>query len=66
MAKVYIDGQELEIGDDQRLNGIQAAKRLGVEIPHYCWHPGLVGRGQLPHVPGRNGHGAIRRRAKSR
>jgi NADH-quinone oxidoreductase subunit G len=41
MAKVFIDGQELEIGDNERLNGIQAAKRVGVEVPHYCWHPGL-------------------------
>ncbi|MCA9151311.1 MAG: (2Fe-2S)-binding protein, partial [Planctomycetales bacterium] len=41
MAKVYVDGQELELGADERLNGIEAAKRLGVEIPHYCWHPGL-------------------------
>ena len=21
---------------------IQAAERLGIEIPHYCWHPGLT------------------------
>jgi NADH-quinone oxidoreductase subunit G len=41
MAIVIIDGQEIEIGDDERLNGIQAARRAGVEIPHYCWHPGL-------------------------
>lgn len=41
MAIVIIDGREIEIGDDERLNGIQAAKRAGIEIPHYCWHPGL-------------------------
>ncbi|MCP4189397.1 MAG: 2Fe-2S iron-sulfur cluster binding domain-containing protein [Planctomycetaceae bacterium] len=41
MAKVYINGEELEIGSDERLNGIQAAERVGVEVPHYCWHPGL-------------------------
>jgi NADH-quinone oxidoreductase subunit G len=41
MATVTIDGQELEIGESERLNGIQAAARVGVEIPHYCWHPGL-------------------------
>jgi NADH-quinone oxidoreductase subunit G len=41
MAKVYIDDAELEIDDRQRLNGIQAAKRVGIDIPHYCWHPGL-------------------------
>jgi len=41
MAQVLVDGQEIEIGDDERLNGIQVARRAGVEIPHYCWHAGL-------------------------
>jgi NADH-quinone oxidoreductase subunit G len=41
MAKVYIDGRELEIESKERLNGIQAAQRLGIDIPRYCWHPGL-------------------------
>lgn len=41
MATVTINGQEIEIGDDQRLNGIQAAARVGESVPHYCWHPGL-------------------------
>ena len=41
MPIVIIDGQEIEIRDGERLNGIQAAARAGVEIPHYCWHPGL-------------------------
>jgi NADH-quinone oxidoreductase subunit G len=41
VAKVIIDDQEIEIGDSERLNGIEAARRIGVEIPHYCWHPGL-------------------------
>ncbi|REJ68282.1 MAG: ferredoxin [Planctomycetota bacterium] len=41
MATVIINGQELELDDDERLNGIQAAARLGYDIPHYCWHPGL-------------------------
>ncbi|MCA9226700.1 MAG: (2Fe-2S)-binding protein, partial [Planctomycetales bacterium] len=42
MATVIVDGIELTIGDDERLNGIQAAKRAGIEVPHYCWHPGLT------------------------
>lgn len=42
MATVTVDGQEIEIGDDERLNGIQVAARIGIEIPHYCWHPGLT------------------------
>jgi NADH-quinone oxidoreductase subunit G len=41
MAVVIIDGREIEIGDQERLNGIQAAKRAGIDIPYYCWHPGL-------------------------
>jgi NADH-quinone oxidoreductase subunit G len=41
MAKVIVDGQEVEIEDGERLNGIQVARRVGAEIPHYCWHPGL-------------------------
>ena len=41
MAKVIINDQEIEIGDAERLNGIQAAARAGVDIPHYCWHPGM-------------------------
>ena len=41
MAVVIVDGQEVEIGADERLNCIEAARRAGKEIPHYCWHPGL-------------------------
>ena len=41
MAIVIVDGQEIEIGDDERLNGIEIARRAGVDVPHYCWHPGL-------------------------
>ena len=41
MPIAYIDGQPLEFRSDERLNGIEAARRLGIEIPHYCWHPGL-------------------------
>lgn len=41
MAVIIVDGREVEIGDDEKLNCIQAADRAGVEIPFYCWHPGL-------------------------
>jgi len=41
MAKIIIDNRELEIDDSARLNVIEAAGRLGIEIPHYCWHPAL-------------------------
>lgn len=39
MPKITIDGTELEVEDG--LNVIQAAARLGVEIPHFCYHPSL-------------------------
>jgi len=41
MPTVFVDGKEIEIGADQRLNCIEAARLAGAEIPHYCWHPGL-------------------------
>lgn len=41
MAVIIVDGREVQIGDDEKLNCIQAADRAGVEIPFYCWHPGL-------------------------
>ena len=41
MGTVIVDGREIEIQDGERLNGIEAAQRVGVEVPHYCWHPGL-------------------------
>jgi NADH-quinone oxidoreductase subunit G len=40
MPTVEIDGQRLEVEDGVTV--IQAADRLGIEIPHYCWHPGLT------------------------
>jgi NADH-quinone oxidoreductase subunit G len=42
MAIVTVNGRDVEIGDQERLNLIQAAQRVGVEIPHYCWHPALT------------------------
>ena len=42
MGIVIVDGQEIEIADDERLNAIQVARRAGVDVPHYCWHPGLT------------------------
>jgi NADH-quinone oxidoreductase subunit G len=41
MGVVVVNSCEIQIGDQERLNGIQVAQRAGVEIPHYCWHPGL-------------------------
>ncbi|MEE9252193.1 MAG: molybdopterin-dependent oxidoreductase [Thermodesulfobacteriota bacterium] len=39
MAKLTIDGREIEVEDG--LNIIQAAARLDIEIPHFCYHPAL-------------------------
>ncbi len=41
MGIVLVDGKEVEVGDNERLNGIQVARRAGIDIPYYCWHPGL-------------------------
>ncbi len=42
MATIIIDGREIELPSGARLNCIQAAKLAGIEIPYYCWHPGLT------------------------
>jgi NADH-quinone oxidoreductase subunit G len=39
MPTVDIDGTKVEVADG--LTVIQAAEHAGIEIPHYCWHPGL-------------------------
>lgn len=39
MPTIEIDGRPIQVEDG--LTVIQAADRLGVEIPHYCYHPGL-------------------------
>jgi len=39
MPKLTIDGKEIEVEDG--LNIIQAASRIGVDIPHFCYHPAL-------------------------
>jgi NADH-quinone oxidoreductase subunit G len=44
MPKLTIDGKEIEV--EAGTNLIEAAQRLGVEVPHYCYHPGLTIAGQ--------------------
>src|ERR1051325_7479387 len=41
MPTVIVNGIEVPLGVKERLNGIQAAERAGIEIPSYCWHPVL-------------------------
>jgi NADH-quinone oxidoreductase subunit G len=44
MPKLTIDGKEIDVPAGTNL--IEAARRLGIEIPHYCYHPGLTIAGQ--------------------
>lgn len=39
MPKLTIDGREVEVPEGTKV--IEAAKEAGVEIPHFCYHPGL-------------------------
>lgn len=39
MPKITIDGREFEV--PQGITILQAALSHGIEIPHYCYHPGL-------------------------
>lgn len=39
MPTLEIDGKTITVEDG--LNVVQAAERLGIEIPHYCYHPAL-------------------------
>ncbi len=41
MPTIIIDNREIEMPRGRRINGIEAAKLAGIDIPHYCWHPGL-------------------------
>jgi NADH-quinone oxidoreductase subunit G len=41
MATVYVNGKAVDIGNE-KLNLIQAAKKAGVFVPHYCWHEALT------------------------
>jgi NADH-quinone oxidoreductase subunit G len=39
MPTIEIDGKKVTVPDG--FNVIQAAEQLGIEVPHYCYHPGL-------------------------
>ncbi len=41
MATILINNVEYPIPEGEKLNAIQMAQRVGVEIPYYCWHPAL-------------------------
>src|SRR5688572_24260599 len=44
MPKLTINGKDVEV--PQGTNLIEAARLVGAEIPHYCYHPGLSIAGQ--------------------
>ena len=44
MPKLTINGRQVEV--PQGTNLIEAARRAGVEVPHYCYHPALSIAGQ--------------------
>src|SRR5229473_4068 len=44
MPKLTVDGKEIEVAPGTNL--IEAARRLGIDVPHYCYHPGLSIAGQ--------------------
>ncbi|HSE93690.1 MAG TPA: 2Fe-2S iron-sulfur cluster-binding protein, partial [Methylomirabilota bacterium] len=44
MPRLTIDGREVEVSPGTNL--IEAARQAGVEVPHYCYHPGLSIAGQ--------------------
>ncbi|HYQ61444.1 MAG TPA: 2Fe-2S iron-sulfur cluster-binding protein, partial [Desulfatiglandales bacterium] len=39
MPKLSIDGMEIEVPKGTKV--IEAAERLGIMIPRFCYHPGL-------------------------
>jgi len=39
MPKIKVNGQEIEVPEKSTV--IQAFKQAGIDICHYCWHPGL-------------------------
>ena len=44
MPKLTVNGKEITVPDGTNL--IEAAREAGVEVPHYCYHPGLSIAGQ--------------------
>src|SRR2546427_726129 len=44
MPKLTVNGKEVEVPAGTNL--IEAARSAGVEVPHYCYHPGLSIAGQ--------------------
>src|ERR1700757_1205259 len=41
MATIIINGREYPLPEGEKLNAIQMAMRVGIDVPYYCWHPAL-------------------------
>ena len=39
MPQITLDNKEIEFKTGQTI--IQIEREAGIEIPHFCWHPGL-------------------------
>jgi NADH-quinone oxidoreductase subunit G len=39
MARLFIDGREYAVDEDQNL--LAACLALGIDLPYFCWHPAL-------------------------
>ena len=39
MPKLTLDGREIEV--EAGVTVIEAARRMGIKVPHFCWHPEL-------------------------
>ena len=53
MATLSINGIEIEVEPGTTV--LQACQQVGVEVPHFLLPRAALDRGQLPHVPGRDG-----------
>src|SRR6266542_3878351 len=49
LPRLTINGQVVEVPEGTNL--IEAAKAIGVEVPHYCYHPSLSIAGQCRLCP---------------
>ncbi len=49
-VNITVDGKKLTAPAGTLL--IEACKNVGIEVPSFCYYPGLVVAGRMPHVPG--------------
>ena len=47
----FIKLNELEVEVEDGTNVVEAARQHGIEVPHYCYHPGLSRPANWQDVP---------------